>query len=87
MSTTVDFEAIKARQQETWASGDYSTIGTTLQIVGEQLCETVDVAAHRAQRMTVPSVRARHACVMLTSWNASWPPAVTCSSISPTPAT
>ena len=36
-------EGIKARQQATWASGDFAVIGTTLQIVGEQLCESVDV--------------------------------------------
>lgn len=40
-----DIEAIKQRQQATWASGDYAVIGTTLQIVGETLCEAVDVAA------------------------------------------
>jgi len=34
---------IKARQQGAWASGDYAVIGTTLQIVGEQLCETIDL--------------------------------------------
>ena len=44
-SSTVDFEAIKVRQQGTWSSGDYAVIGTTLQIVGETLCEAVDVAA------------------------------------------
>jgi SAM-dependent methyltransferase len=42
-TTTPDFEAIKARQQGTWSSGDYSAIGTTLQITGESLCEAVDV--------------------------------------------
>jgi SAM-dependent methyltransferase len=42
---TVDFDAIKGRQQATWASGDYAVIGTTLQIVGESLCEAVDVVA------------------------------------------
>lgn len=36
-----DLQALKARQQATWASGDYSVVGTTLQIVGEQLCETI----------------------------------------------
>jgi ubiquinone/menaquinone biosynthesis C-methylase UbiE len=41
----VDFGAIKARQQATWASGDFSVIGTTLQIVGETLCEAVDLPA------------------------------------------
>ncbi len=38
-----DFAAIKQRQQATWASGDFAVIGTTLQIVGEQLAEAVDV--------------------------------------------
>jgi ubiquinone/menaquinone biosynthesis C-methylase UbiE len=37
--------AVKSKQQATWASGDYSVIGTTLQIIGENLCEAVDVAA------------------------------------------
>jgi SAM-dependent methyltransferase len=48
MSTTLDAQdlsAIKTRQQATWASGDYARIGTTLQIVGENLCEAVDIAA------------------------------------------
>jgi SAM-dependent methyltransferase len=40
---TVDLTAVKMRQQATWASGDYSAVGTTLQIVGEQLCEAVDL--------------------------------------------
>lgn len=38
-------EGIKAKQQATWASGDYAVIGTMLQIVGETLCEAVDVDA------------------------------------------
>src|ERR1044071_4064436 len=40
-----DLDAIKAKQRATWASGDYGTIGTTLQIVGESLCEAVDLRA------------------------------------------
>ena len=36
-------QAIKARQQAMWASGDFAVIGTTLQIVGELLCEAADV--------------------------------------------
>jgi ubiquinone/menaquinone biosynthesis C-methylase UbiE len=40
-----DFEAVKARQQVAWASGDYAEIGTRLQIVGESLCEAVDLRA------------------------------------------
>src|SRR3954452_15495979 len=43
--TEPDLDAIKQKQQATWASGDYSVIGTTLQIVGESLCEAVDIAA------------------------------------------
>jgi len=40
-----DFAAIKAKQQATWSSGDYSVVGTTLQIVGETLCEALDLRA------------------------------------------
>ena len=43
--TQPDFAAIKAKQQMTWASGDFSVIGVTLQIVGESLAEVVDVCA------------------------------------------
>jgi len=42
---TPDLRAIKQRQQATWASGDFAVIGTTLQIVGEQLAEAADVRA------------------------------------------
>src|SRR5215475_11360106 len=38
-----DFEAMKARQHGAWSSGDYAIVGTTLQIVGEDLCETLDL--------------------------------------------
>ena len=41
----IDLEAIKARQQATWASGDFGQIGVRLQIVGESLCEAVDLRA------------------------------------------
>jgi ubiquinone/menaquinone biosynthesis C-methylase UbiE len=40
-----DLEALKARQHGAWASGDYAVIGTTLQLVGEQLCEALDIRA------------------------------------------
>lgn len=42
---TNELEAIKHRQQATWTSGNYGIIGTTLQIVGESLCEAVDLRA------------------------------------------
>jgi ubiquinone/menaquinone biosynthesis C-methylase UbiE len=40
---SVDLKALKLRQQAAWSSGDYAVIGTTLQIVGEELCEALDV--------------------------------------------
>lgn len=41
----VDLAAVKARQQATWSVGDYAVVGTTLQIVGERICEAVDLRA------------------------------------------
>jgi ubiquinone/menaquinone biosynthesis C-methylase UbiE len=38
-----DLTAVKTRQQAAWSSGDYAIVGTTLQIVGEDLCETLDL--------------------------------------------
>ena len=43
--TTSAPPSIKTRQQATWASGNYAVIGTTLQIVGELLCEAADVCS------------------------------------------
>ncbi len=34
-----DLSALKIRQQAAWSSGTYAVVGTTLQIVGEQLCD------------------------------------------------
>lgn len=39
----VDLSHVKGRQQAAWSSGDYAVVGTTLQIVGETLCEAVDL--------------------------------------------
>ena len=41
----VDFVAVKQKQQLAWSAGDYAVIGTTLQIVGENLCESLDLRA------------------------------------------
>lgn len=41
----LDYTAIKQRQRAVWSAGDYALIGTTLQIVGERLCEAVDLCA------------------------------------------
>ncbi|HUN57490.1 MAG TPA: class I SAM-dependent methyltransferase [Candidatus Binataceae bacterium] len=43
---TIDQVTIKKRQQAAWSSGDYALIGTTLQIVGETLCEAVDLRSN-----------------------------------------
>ncbi|MFK8035228.1 MAG: class I SAM-dependent methyltransferase [Hyphomicrobiales bacterium] len=40
--STPDYEAIKIKQNAAWSSGDYSVVGTTIQIVGETLAETMD---------------------------------------------
>lgn len=40
---SADLEAVKARQQAAWSSGDYAVVGTTLQLVGETLCEALDL--------------------------------------------
>src|SRR5262245_172404 len=42
---TVDLSLVKSKQQAAWAAGDYAVIGTTLQIVGETLCEALDLRA------------------------------------------
>jgi len=43
--TQPDLDTVKTRQQGAWSSGDYAIIGTTLQIVGEALCEALDLRA------------------------------------------
>jgi ubiquinone/menaquinone biosynthesis C-methylase UbiE len=42
----IDLGMIKSRQQTAWGSGDYAMIGTTLQIVGEMVCEAVDLRSN-----------------------------------------
>ena len=38
-----ELKALKSKQHTAWSSGDYAVVGTTLQIVGESLCEALDV--------------------------------------------
>ena len=45
--TNIDLNAIKARQHVAWSSGDYAAVGTTLQIVGEMLCEALDLRSNQ----------------------------------------
>jgi ubiquinone/menaquinone biosynthesis C-methylase UbiE len=40
---TPDLAAVKAKQQAAWSSGDYAVVGSTLQIIGEELCEAMDL--------------------------------------------
>jgi SAM-dependent methyltransferase len=42
---TADLAAVKNKQHLAWSSGDYAVVGTTLQIVGESLCEALDLRA------------------------------------------
>src|SRR6476659_7675510 len=42
-SATPDLASLKIRQQAAWSSGNYAIVGTTLQIVGEELCEALDL--------------------------------------------
>ena len=41
--TASPLDAVKVKQQAAWSSGDYGVVGTTLQIVGEQLCESMNL--------------------------------------------
>jgi ubiquinone/menaquinone biosynthesis C-methylase UbiE len=47
LPAAIDFVAIKGRQQRAWSSGDYAVVGVTLQIVGEMLCEAVDLRSNQ----------------------------------------
>ena len=42
-SPHIDLAAVKSRQHAAWSTGNYAVVGTTLQIVGESLCEALDL--------------------------------------------
>ena len=44
-TSAVDLIAVKNKQHLAWSAGDYAVVGTTLQIVGESLCEALDLRA------------------------------------------
>ena len=44
-SSSPDFDAVKARQQATWASGDFSFVAARIVYEAEHLCETADLQA------------------------------------------
>src|SRR6201995_292592 len=50
LAPVADFTAVKLRQQAAWSTGNYAVVGTTLQIVGENLCEALDLRARRRGR-------------------------------------
>jgi len=45
VQSLADYQVIRTRQQAVWSSGDYGRVGVRLQIVGESLCDAVDVRA------------------------------------------
>src|SRR5580765_356507 len=50
MTTTVqrpkpDLQAIKQRQRQTWASGDFGVVAARIVLVAEQLCDSADLHA------------------------------------------
>ncbi|PWB64724.1 MAG: SAM-dependent methyltransferase [Bradyrhizobiaceae bacterium] len=45
VTTMPDLATVKSRQQAAWSSGDYAVVGATLQLVGEELCEAMDLRA------------------------------------------
>lgn len=44
-AATPDLKAMKAKQHAAWSSVDYAVVGSTIQIVGEQLAEAMDLRA------------------------------------------
>ena len=40
-----DLDAVKQRQQQAWASGDFSVVAARIVLVAEQLCDTADLHA------------------------------------------
>ena len=42
---SIDLAAVKQRQQQTWSTGDFSELATTNTVLGELLCEAIDIRA------------------------------------------
>jgi SAM-dependent methyltransferase len=45
MTTTLDLDAIKSRQQKAWASGDYAAVAARIHQLAERLVEAADLSA------------------------------------------
>jgi SAM-dependent methyltransferase len=43
--TATDLVAVKNRQRQTWASGDYAAVAARIQLIAEQLVDAADLAA------------------------------------------
>jgi ubiquinone/menaquinone biosynthesis C-methylase UbiE len=43
--TKPDLEAVKQRQQQAWASGDFAVVGARIVLTAEQLCDSADLHA------------------------------------------
>jgi ubiquinone/menaquinone biosynthesis C-methylase UbiE len=43
MAASVDYDAIKQVQQRIWSEGDFAMIGAPMVLVGERLCEALDI--------------------------------------------
>src|SRR3954449_5094031 len=44
-TTTPDLAAVKERQQQAWASGDFSVVASRIVLTAEQLCDSADLHA------------------------------------------
>jgi ubiquinone/menaquinone biosynthesis C-methylase UbiE len=44
-SVTTDLQAVKARQQQTWASGDFAVVASRIVLVSELLADSADLVA------------------------------------------
>jgi len=70
MNAPPDLNALKARQQTAWGTGDYAVVGTTLQIVGELMAEACDLKTDErvldvaAGNGNVTLAAARRGCVV-----------------------
>ena len=45
LATTPDLDAVKQRQQQAWASGDFHAVAARIVLVAEQLCDSADLRA------------------------------------------
>src|ERR687897_1256883 len=44
-ASTLDLAAVKQRQQQAWASGDFAVVAARIVLVAEHLCDTADLHA------------------------------------------